>query len=53
MSDLTDDTCYDSIYTFAYECNKQIVTDRDEELTGAPCCDGRCEVCDKSWGDEE
>jgi hypothetical protein len=29
----------------------QIVTDRDEEQTGAPYCDGHCERCNKSWGD--
>jgi len=40
-----------SIYSFAYECDRQIVTDRDDDLTGAPYCDGKCEACDKSWGD--
>ena len=35
----------DSIYVFCYECNRQIVTDRDEERTGAPCCDGDCMRC--------
>lgn len=41
-----------SIYSFAYECDRQIVTDRDDDNeSGMPCCDGRCEVCDKSWGD--
>jgi AbrB family looped-hinge helix DNA binding protein len=35
----------DSIYAFCYEGNRQIVTDRDEERTGAPCCDGNCERC--------
>ena len=35
----------DSIYTFCYEGNRQIVTDRDEERTGAPYCDGNCIRC--------
>jgi hypothetical protein len=34
-----------SIYSFAYECDRQIVTDRDEERTGAPYCDGNCTRC--------
>lgn len=33
------------IYAFCYECNRQIVTDRDEDLTGAPYCDGKCARC--------
>jgi hypothetical protein len=49
MDRYTEDS--DSIYAFCYEGNRQIVTDRDEERTGAPCCDGICERCDKSWGD--
>jgi hypothetical protein len=34
-----------SIYSFAYECDRQIVTDRDDEQTGAPVCDGNCMRC--------
>ena len=32
---------------------KKTVKDRDEDLNDAPYCDGRCEVCDKTWGDED
>jgi len=34
-----------SIYAFCYEGNRQIVTDPDEEKTGAPCCKGDCARC--------
>lgn len=42
----------DSIYAFCYEGNC-IIIDPDDEDIGAPYCDGKCETCDKNWGDED
>ena len=39
---------------YCYEFSREILGDPDdEEESGAPYCDGRCERCDKSWGDED
>ncbi len=37
---------------YCYEQSREIVADPDEEGSGAPECDGKCETCDKSWGDQ-
>jgi hypothetical protein len=41
------------LYSFCYPENKRIITDPDEEKTGEPYCDGQCNRCSKSWGDED
>ena len=41
-----------SVFSFCYEGNCQIASDLDDEDLGAPYCDGHCERCEKSWGDE-
>jgi hypothetical protein len=41
------------LYSFCYENNRVIVTDPDQDSSGAPYCDGQCERCNKIWGDEQ
>ncbi|MGB4295809.1 MAG: hypothetical protein WBJ16_09265 [Smithellaceae bacterium] len=38
---------------YCYEFSREILDDPDDEESGAPYCDGRCERCNKSWGDED
>lgn len=45
-----------NLFSFCYEGNRRIVSDPDDEdaslFSSDQICDGHCERCDKSWGDE-
>jgi hypothetical protein len=38
---------------FCFQGNCVVDPDPDDEDLGAPYCDGQCEKCDKTWGDEQ
>lgn len=40
------------VAAYCYDGNCLISPDPDDEPTGAPYCDGRCDRCEKSWGDD-
>jgi hypothetical protein len=45
-----------NLFSFCYEGNRKIIRDPDDEdaslFSSTEMCDGRCELCSKSWGDE-
>ena len=49
--------CISSLLSFCYEKGRIAICDKDDEdrtiFSDSEMCNGKCEVCDKSWGDSQ